>query len=132
MEILGTNLQDSEGKLNRIDDIHDYPEDEIINSYNNDSSIQKTQLKLSGNVEFRDVSFGFNPRKEPYFENINFTLEPEKRIAVIGGSGSGKSTIAKLLCGIYQTWTGDILFDNKTRNTKRADGTAIRTMAFSW
>ena len=54
---LGTTMQDSEGQLNRIEDVHKYPEDQIINSYDCNLSIQKTKLKLSGYVELKEICF---------------------------------------------------------------------------
>lgn len=72
--------------------------------------------KLAGKIEVRNLTFGFSKSQPPLIENLSFVVNPGERIALIGTSGSGKSTVANLLAGQYEPWSGEILFDDVTRS----------------
>ncbi len=72
--------------------------------------------KLSGAIEIRNMTFGYNKLAEPLIKDFSISIKPGSSVAFVGGSGSGKSTIAKLLAGLYTQWSGDILFDGKSRH----------------
>ncbi len=68
--------------------------------------------RVKGNVEFRNVTFTYETRQEPALKNINFKVEPGKTVALVGRSGSGKTTIASLITRFYDIEEGQILIDN--------------------
>ena len=72
--------------------------------------------KLKGEIEFRNVTFGYDRNLPPLIENLSLHISPGKSIAFVGGSGSGKSTLANLVTGLYQPWSGEILYDGKKKS----------------
>jgi ATP-binding cassette, subfamily C, bacterial len=110
---LGGELQELEGNLNRLDDVLSNP---IIYSPSPSSLSSLPSPKLEGYLELRNITFGYNRTAAPLVENFSLKLKPGQRVALVGGSGSGKSTIAKLVSGLYQPWSGEIYFDGELRS----------------
>ena len=105
LEIMGASVE-------RIRDVMDYPEEENTAAGTDAIDLEKVR-KLSGKVEMSHVTFGYSKYGDPLLKDFSLTLEPGKRIALVGASGSGKSTVAKMLTGLYQPWSGEIRFDGK-------------------
>lgn len=111
---LGGRLQMVEGDMNRLDDVLRYRVDESA-SLSAEPVPEGEPVKLTGHLELRDVFFGYSRLDPPLIEGLNLTLKPGMRIALVGGSGSGKSTISRLVTGLYRPWSGEILFDGRRR-----------------
>ncbi|MBD2385852.1 NHLP family bacteriocin export ABC transporter peptidase/permease/ATPase subunit [Cylindrospermum sp. FACHB-282] len=108
----GSILQELEGDINRLDDVLGNPTDPELARQN----AHLSSFQLKGYVEFRNVTFGYSRVDAPLIKDLSFQLKPGQRVALVGGSGSGKSTVAKLVAGLYQPWSGEILFDGIPRN----------------
>jgi len=114
---LGGQLQTLQGDLVRVDDVLSHDTDPAVDqgpSFDDEDAGERA-LRLRGRVELRGVTFGYSRVGAPLLEDFSLVLEPGRRVALVGGSGSGKSTIAKLVCGLYQPWEGEILFDGQPR-----------------
>lgn len=105
----GQSLQELRTDMERIEDVMNYPAD--VNSALKADNAGTRYKKLKGNVEMRNVTFGYSRLDEPLIRNFNLKLTPGSRVAFVGESGCGKSTLSKLLSGLYQPWEGEILFD---------------------
>ena len=115
---VGSLLQETEGDMGRIDDVLNY---EIASEFEEESTSQKNMInedslhKLIGHFEMKNVTFGYNTTMPALIKDFSLHLKPGSRVALVGGSGSGKSTIARLASGLYDPWEGNILFDSKLR-----------------
>ncbi|TCP24016.1 NHLM bacteriocin system ABC transporter peptidase/ATP-binding protein [Tenacibaculum skagerrakense] len=113
---VGSLLQETESDMTRIDDVLNYEiSSEFTEDENTTKQTDKFFNKLTGHFEMKNVTFGYNTTMDPLIEDFNLTLKPGSRVALVGGSGSGKSTVARLASGLYDPWKGDILFDGTSR-----------------
>ena len=119
----GQTLQEMRTQMERVEDVMEYPDDISLKAYQGDvDTADESELaKLSGNLELKDVTFGYSKLEPPLIENFSLKLEPGERVALVGASGCGKSTISKLVSGLYQPWSGEILYDGKPRSAYPRD-----------
>ena len=106
-------LQTLRGDLARLDDVLHHAPEEGIDVASDAPPIHAAPL--TGALEFRDVTFGYNKGEAPLVEMFSLTVKPGGRVALVGASGSGKSTLARLAAGLYRPWSGEILFDGAPR-----------------
>ncbi|MDO4939911.1 MAG: NHLP family bacteriocin export ABC transporter peptidase/permease/ATPase subunit [Lachnospiraceae bacterium] len=104
----GQTIQEMVTHMERIDDVMEYPVDTVFSE-----SEEGEANKLSGHLEVRNLTFGYSKLGKNIISDISFSVEPGKSIAIVGDSGCGKSTVAKLLVGLYKPWEGEILYDGR-------------------
>ena len=109
----GQTIQEMRTQMERVEDVMEYPTD--VNLAERDAKVKELE-KLKGNVELRGVTFGYSKLEEPLIKDFSLSLKPGQRVALVGVSGSGKSTVSKLVSGLYQPWSGEILFDGSPRS----------------
>ena len=109
----GQTLQEMRTDMERIEDVMEYPNDEHFTDAPMEEG--KDYSKLGGDLELRNVTFGYSRLGKPLIEDFSMHLKPGSRVALVGTSGCGKSTLSKLISGLYQPWSGEILFDGKPR-----------------
>ena len=112
--MLGDTLRNVEMQMQRLDDVKRYKTDSL-NYPDANQTVTFTGNRLSGEITMKDVSFGYSPLDPPLLEHFDMHLEPGRWAAVVGASGSGKSTLAKIVAGLYEEWSGDVLFDGVKR-----------------
>lgn len=108
----GQTIQEMRTQMERVEDVMEYPDDSAVLNHETDS---QNLSKLSGNIELRNISFGYSRLEKPLIRDFSLSMKTGDRIALVGKSGCGKSTISKLVSGICQPWSGEILFDGKPR-----------------
>ena len=107
----GQSIQEMRTQMERVEDVMEYPDDPAITV---DPTITKLE-KLRGNIEINNLTFGYSRLEKPVIENFSMKLKTGDRVAIVGSSGSGKSTMSKLISGLYQPWSGEIFFDGHKR-----------------
>ena len=120
---MGGKLQEATSMLRTVDDAMETPIDPVFKQEKDihDYKFEINEAKLDGKIELKNISFGYDRFSDPLISNFSITIEPGKRIALVGGSGSGKSTIAKMIIGLLSPWEGEILIDGKPRDQYNLD-----------
>lgn len=111
MVAAGQELQEMRTRMERIEDVMEHPKDHHFAPDDTDEAAACS--KLTGNIEIRNITFGYSRLEEPLIRDFSLTIKPGQRIAFVGSSGCGKSTLAKLISGLYQPASGEILYDGK-------------------
>ena len=104
----GQTIQEMRTQMERVDDVMEYPVDKNI-----DREIKGEYRLLEGNIEIKNITFGYNRLDKPVISDFSLKAGKGQTIAIVGGSGSGKSTLSKLISGLYGVWSGEILYDGK-------------------
>ena len=120
---LGQQVQEMRTSMERVQDVLEYPVDvldagETEQRASCDGESQDANLashKLSGNIDIDRISFGYSPLEPPLIKQFSLSLKQGDWVALVGSSGSGKSTIAKIVSGLYKPWEGQVRFDGVPR-----------------
>ena len=107
--LAGQQLQEMRTNMERVQDVFKYP----VHVQTSVTVPDEEMNKLSGLVEMKHITFGYNKLERPLLEDFSLRVEPGGSVALVGSSGCGKSTVAKLLTGLYDVWSGEILYDGK-------------------
>ncbi len=107
----GQTIQEMRTEMERVEDVMQYPTEKVFSE--KPLSADEDYSKLSGEVEMKNVTFGYSRLGEPIIRDFSMHVKPGSRVAFVGTSGCGKSTLSKLISGLYKPWTGEILFDGK-------------------
>ncbi|MBE5904308.1 MAG: peptidase domain-containing ABC transporter [Pseudobutyrivibrio sp.] len=118
--LIGLQLQIQEANISmkRLSEIMDYEREQQVNGDDAGANTGSLELEnryeeinhVDGDIEIKNVTFRYGNRK-PALNNVSFTIPKGKKVALVGASGSGKSTIAKLLLKYYEPENGEITID---------------------
>ena len=116
---LGTAIQEMRGDVLRLDDVLQNPCPPEVDTAKTvpQSDAVSQRVRTSGRLQLRGITFGYSPLEKPIIEEFDLEITPGQRVALVGGSGSGKSTIARIVCGLYDAWDGEILLDQDRIDT---------------
>jgi ABC-type bacteriocin/lantibiotic exporter with double-glycine peptidase domain len=122
-------IQTLKADMSRVEDIMKYEEDEKFN----EREVVPITTKLTGEIELKDISFGYSILEKPLVEGFNFHLPCGSSIAFVGASGCGKSTVSKIVSGLYLPWSGEVLMDgvNSQQIPKEIMSSSVSTVSQS-
>jgi len=114
---LGASMQTIQADVERVRDVIACETDPVFGRQTQapathsqpDAPSNLSDAQVSGDLRFENVTFGYSPLAEPLVRGFSLHLPPGGRIALVGASGSGKSTVARLACGLLLPWQGAVL-----------------------
>jgi NHLM bacteriocin system ABC transporter peptidase/ATP-binding protein len=111
-----TRLEQTRASLQRVDDVLNYELDDDFQASPPTTAARTRKVKLDGHIELRSISFGYNLTEDPLLTNLDLSIKPGSRVALVGGTGSGKTTVSKLVAGLYRPWSGVVMLDGVPAN----------------
>lgn len=121
---VAARVQDMNADVARLKDVEDFPADAVF------ARPEPERIRrLGGRLEFDAVTFGYAPLAEPLLRDFSFSVGPGQQVALVGGSGSGKSTTIRLISGLHTPWAGEIRLDGQP-HTAVSRGTLAASVAF--
>jgi len=102
-----------EAAILRLEDVLEQPNDKLLSNNIAGNRINNS-YSLTGKIQIKNLTYGYVPVKEPFIKDFSIDILSGQRIAFVGASSSGKSTLAKLIAGILIPTSGEILFDGMT------------------
>ena len=105
----GQTLQEMRTQMERVDDVLEYPLDKNVTR-----EIEMEEIsKIGGSLSLRNITFGYSRLDNPILTDFSLEIKQGQKIAIVGSTGSGKSTLSKLISGLYSPWSGEIIYDGK-------------------
>ena len=105
------NVKELTTSVNKIEDIMQYGQEEVFKE--EELSEDQITKPLTGDIELKDLTFGYSKAVPPLFQHLDLHIKAGESIAFVGSSGSGKSTISKLLMGLLSPWDGEVSYDGR-------------------
>lgn len=105
----GQTIQEMRTSMERVDDVLEYPLDENVTREIPTENVSK----IKGNLVLNHLTFGYSRLDRPVLDDFSLEIKQGQKIAIVGSTGSGKSTLSKLISGLYSPWSGEIIFNGQ-------------------
>ncbi|MFC5804594.1 NHLP family bacteriocin export ABC transporter peptidase/permease/ATPase subunit [Streptomyces formicae] len=106
---MASRIQDFAADVARLKDVENFPADSLYTRREPPASTRR----LMGHVTLEDITFGYSPLDKPLLTGFSLSVGPGQQVALVGGSGSGKSTVSRLIAGLYSPWEGTVRIDGR-------------------
>ncbi|MER7819479.1 NHLP family bacteriocin export ABC transporter peptidase/permease/ATPase subunit [Streptomyces sp. NPDC096153] len=106
---MASRIQDFAADVARLKDVENFPADGLYTRPEPPASTRR----LRGHVTLENITFGYSPLDKPLLTDFSLSVGPGSQVALVGGSGSGKSTVSRLIAGLYSPWEGVIRIDGR-------------------